>query len=126
MSLGTVGIRRLKVHTIVGLLPHERLHTQDIFVSIELLIDFSNCHQNGEEDLQFSVDYSTLATDISMWIQQNQFELLESIVLLGTQRILDQYPSVQSCTMEVEKPAAIEMATGAWVRWTRTQSFKTA
>lgn len=126
MSLGTVGIRRLKVHTIVGLLPHERLHTQDIFVSIELLIDFSSCHQNGEEDLQFSVDYSTLATDISMWIQQNQFELLESIVLLGTQRILDQYPSVQSCTMEVEKPAAIEMATGAWVRWTRTQSFKTA
>ena len=41
MSVGTVGIRRLKVHTIVGLLPHERIQKQDIFVSVELSIDFS-------------------------------------------------------------------------------------
>ena len=121
MSVGTVGIRRLKVHTIVGLLPHERIQKQDIFVSVELSIDFSNCVQNGKEDLRYSVDYSTVAADITEWIQLEKFELLESIVLLGTERILNQYPSVKQCTIEVEKPAAIEMATGAWVRWTRTR-----
>ena len=121
MSAGTVGIRRLKVHTIVGLLPHERIQKQDIFVSIELSIDFSGCVQNGTEDLQYSVDYSTVADDITEWIQAQKFELLESIALLGTKRILNQYASVLQCTIEIEKPAAIEMATGAWVRWTRTR-----
>ena len=121
MSAGTVGIRRLNVHTIVGLLPHERIQKQDIFVSIELSIDFSSCAQNGEEDLRYSVDYAIVAKDITEWIQVEKFELLESIALLGTERILNQYPSVLKCTMEIEKPAAIERATGAWVRWTRTR-----
>ncbi len=120
-ELGTVGIRRLCVHTIVGLLPHERVQTQDIFISIEMQIAFAQCYQDDQEDLSHSVDYATVAEDISTWIQREQFELLESIVLLGTQRILDQYQAVECCTMEVEKPAAIETATGAWVRWTRTR-----
>jgi len=120
-ELGTVGIRKLCVHTIVGLLPHERVQTQDIFVSIEMQIDFGQCYQDGHEDLAHSVDYATVAEDISTWIQREQFELLESIVLLGTQRILDQYQAIECCTMEVEKPAAIETATGAWIRWTRTR-----
>ena len=121
MSVGTVGIRGLKVHTIVGLLPHERVQKQDIFVAIELSIDFSNCVQNDTEDLRYSVDYAAVAKDITEWIQFEEFELLESIALLGTKRILNQYASVTQCTMEIEKPAAIEMATGAWVRWTRTR-----
>lgn len=117
MNTGTVGIRRLKVHTIVGLLPHERIHTQNIYVSIEMELDYTGCCMNNVEDLSYSVDYSTVAADIEQWIQKGQFELLESIALLGTKRILAQYPNVQTCTMEIEKPAAIEMATGAWVRW---------
>ena len=121
MSVGTVGIRRLKVHTIVGLLPHERVQKQDIFVSIELSINFSRCVQNDTEDLRYSVDYATVAKDITEWIQIEEFELLESIALLGTERILNQFSSVIRCTIEIEKPAAIEMATGAWVRWTRTR-----
>ena len=121
MSLGTVGIRRLKIHTIVGLLPHERVQKQDIFVSIELSINFSRCIQNDTEDLRYSVDYAAVAKDITRWIKIEKFELLESIALLGTERILNQYATVTQCTIEIEKPAAIEMATGAWVRWTRTR-----
>jgi FolB domain-containing protein len=117
VNTGTVGIRRLKVHTIVGLLPHERIHKQNIYVSIEMELDYTSCSLNNVEDLSYSVDYSSVAADIEQWIQKGQFELLESIVLLGTKRILAQYPMVQTCTMEIEKPAAIEMATGAWVRW---------
>ena len=119
MSIGVVGVRRLKIHTIVGLLPHERIQKQDIFVSIEMTIDFSACYQSGIEDLNHSVDYAAVAEDITTWIQTMEFELLESIAILGTERILTHYPSVYACTVEIEKPAAIEMATGAWVRWTQ-------
>lgn len=119
MSIGTVGIRRLKIHTIVGLLPHERVQKQDIFVSIDMTVDFSACYQNGTEDLSHSVDYATVAEDITTWIQTMKFELLESIAILGTDRILTLYPTVSACTLEIEKPAAIETATGAWVRWTQ-------
>ena len=108
MSIGTVGVRRLKIHTIVGLLPHERVQKQDIFVSIEMTVDFSACYNNGIEDLNHSVDYATVAEDITTWIQTMEFELLESIALLGTKRILTLYPSVSACTLEIEKPAAIE------------------
>jgi len=119
VNTGTVGIRRLKVYTIVGLLPHERIHKQHIYVSIEMQLDYTGCSLNTVEDLFYSVDYSTVASDIEQWIQKCQFELLESIALLGTKRILDRHPNVQACTIEIEKPAAIEMATGAWVRWTQ-------
>lgn len=119
IPMGTVGVRRLKVHTIVGLLPHERIQKQDIFVSIEMKIDFRRCNLDGVEDLSHSVDYATVAEDIATWIQAGEFELLESIALLATERILKQYPVVSSCTIEIEKPAAVEMAAGAWVRWTK-------
>lgn len=119
MSMGTVGIRRLKIHTIVGLLPHERIQKQDIFLSIEMAIDFTGCNQNDVEQLSHSVDYALVAEDMTSWVQEREFELLESIALLGTERILMQHPMVSACTIEIEKPAAIEMATGAWVRWTR-------
>ena len=118
MSSGTVGVRHLKIHTIVGLLPHERVQKQDIFVSIEMTVDFSACYNNGMEDLNRSVDYATVAEDITTWIQRMEFELLESIAILGTKRILTLYPSVSSCTLVIEKPAAIETATAAWVQWT--------
>ena len=49
MSVGTVGIRRLEVHTIVGLLPHERIQKQDIFVSVELSIDFLTVLKMGRK-----------------------------------------------------------------------------
>ena len=53
-----------------------------------------------KEDLRYSVDYATVAADITEWIQLEKIELLESIVLLGTERILNQYSSVKQCTIE--------------------------
>lgn len=76
----------------------------------------------GTETLSASVDYAKVATDLTQWIQEGKFELLETIALLGTERLLRQHPSVQSCAIEIEKPAAIEQATGAWVSWTRTRA----
>ena len=84
-------------------LPYERVQKQDIFVSIEMTLDFSACYDNGVEDLNQSVDYATVAEDITTWIQTMEFELLESIALLGTERILNLHPSVSACTMEIEK-----------------------
>ena len=121
MKMGHVGIRRLKIHTIVGLLPHERIHKQDIFVSVDMSIDFSGSHQAGIETLAGSVDYAAVATELTHWIQQSKFELLETIALLGTERLLNQHPAIQSCTIEIEKPAAIEEASGAWVSWTQVR-----
>ena len=87
-------------------------------------IDFRGCNQNGKESLQYSVDYAQIAIDLTQWIQLEKFELIESIALLGCQRILEKHPLVSSCTIEVQKPEAIDDAQAAWVSWTESRTMR--
>lgn len=119
--MGTVGLNNLSIHTIVGLLPLERIQPQEILLNIQMTIDFRRCNQNGKESLEYSVDYASIAIDFTEWIQEAKFELIESIALLGCQRILQEYPQVTACTVEVHKPEAIEDAQTAWVSWTENR-----
>lgn len=119
--MSIVGLQQLRIQTIVGLLPFERIQPQEIWLNITMHIDFQQCNQDGRESLDYSVDYATVATDLTQWIQQEKFKLIESIALLGCQRILEKHPLVSKCTIEVHKPEAIEDAHSAWVSWTETR-----
>lgn len=120
--MGTVGLNELSIQTIVGLLPLERIQPQEIRLNIQMTIDFRRCNQSGKESLEYSVDYASVATDFTEWIQESKFELIESIALLGCQRLLKQYPQITACSVEVHKPEAVENAQTAWVSWTETRS----
>ena len=72
---------------------------------------------NDIEDLSKSVDYSEVADNISTWIQQSKFELIESIAIKGTKRLLDTFPNIQNCKITVYKPEAIPQANAAMVSW---------
>ena len=55
------------------------------------------------------------------WIQESKFELIESIVLLGTERLLSLFPRITDCRITVHKTAAIPEANAASVSWFRTR-----
>ena len=119
--MGSVGIKQLRVQTIIGLLPHERIYPQELFLDIEMVVDFKQCINNNIEDLQQSVDYSEVANNLTKWIQESKFELIESIALLGTKRLLDTFQNIEECRITVYKPEAIPEAKAAMVSWKQTR-----
>ena len=38
--MGNVGIEKLRVQTIIGLLPHERIYPQELLLDIDMSVDF--------------------------------------------------------------------------------------
>ena len=119
--MGTVGIKQLKVQTIIGLLPHERIYPQLLLLDIEMTVHFEQCIQDHTEDLSQSVDYSEVAKNLTKWIQESKFELIESIALEGTKRLLHSFPNIEHCKITVLKPEAIPEAEAAMVSWKRSR-----
>ena len=119
--MGIVGIKRLNVQTIIGLLPHERIYPQQLLLDIEMTVHFEQCIQDRTEDLSQSVDYSEVAKNLTTWIQESKFELIESIALEGTKRLLESFPNIEHCKITVLKPEAIPEADAAMVSWQRSR-----
>ena len=119
---GTIGIESLEVHCIVGILPQERVQEQDLIVDIQLELDFSAV--SLDNNIASTVDYAELAEDISAWIKDSQFELLEVLVERACERIFLHYPLVEGCSFTVRKPAAIPQANAARVSVYRKRNLE--
>lgn len=110
---GLIGIESLRIHCIVGILPEERIQEQDLIVDIQLELDFSSVY--SDNSIASTVDYAELAEDLSQWIKDSKFELLEVLVEQACERIFRRYSLVEGCSFSVRKPAAIPQAEAAKV-----------
>ncbi len=70
-------IRDLRIETIVGLYDWERVAKQTLLVNIELATDIRLAASDG--DLQHTIDYSAVCAAVTKLIQDEEFELLESL-----------------------------------------------
>ena len=72
-----------------------------------MTIDFRRCNPNGKESLEYSVDYASLHR-LHRMDSRSQIWTDWKHRIVRCQRILQEYPQVTACTVEVHKPEAIE------------------
>ncbi len=70
-------IRDLKIETIVGLYPWERVARQCLCLDIDMATDVRQAAMN--DDLSLTIDYSAVCEAVTTLVQERQYQLIETL-----------------------------------------------
>ncbi|MBS4168923.1 dihydroneopterin aldolase [Parachlamydia sp. AcF125] len=104
---GLIGFENHQIPCIIGILPHERTHTQTIFVDLKVEADFRKCALS--DDIVDTVDYVALANVCSEFAQKRGYMLIEKYAYDVLQKLLHDYP-INWAWIKVKKPEALSSA----------------
>lgn len=113
---GTIGISDLKVNCIIGIYPHERNVTQDLFLDITIKYDFQNARKT--ENVNETIDYAKLAEMITDLGIKKKYQLIETYAEDTADLVLNHFP-VNEIFVKIKKPGAIKNAAYPFVEITR-------
>lgn len=99
-----IRIENLKIFAHHGVHPEENRLGQQFIVSV--CMELSTAKAGREDDLTASVSYSDAARMIAVWVQEENFQLIEAVAEKVACRLLAQWPAVRAVTVEVKKPWA--------------------
>jgi len=111
--MGKVKISSLRVNTIIGTLPEERLHRQQLIADLEFEYDAQAAA--SDDDLNLSVDYSAVEKQVVFLMENSSFALLEALAYAVGREVLT-FPQVVRVRVTLTKPAA--SAYGAMISFT--------
>lgn len=107
-NAGRITVSRLEIDTIVGAYARERKVLQTIYLDLDIDYDFGP--PAASDDLTAAVDYHHLSNQLARYIQDQQFELLETLTVSSSAFLLEHYPSIRGLTITVHKPSALGSA----------------
>lgn len=106
--LGTLHLYDLQIQCIVGIHPHERVNEQLLCLDVELDHDFAQAE--ATEHVNSTVDYTQVAACLTTFVQEQQFQLIETLAERGCALVFENWPEVSRCKLTVKKPAAVPAA----------------
>jgi len=99
-----VFLNGLKVDTIVGIYPEERVKKQPIVIDLELAFDIRAAAASG--DIGDALDYHALSLALVEFIEKSRYGLIEAMAEDIASLILTQYP-VSWLKLTLHKPEAL-------------------
>jgi D-erythro-7,8-dihydroneopterin triphosphate epimerase len=105
--MAIIRIKNLKVNTIIGFNPEERINKQDVIINFEIEVDITDAIQS--DDNQHIYDYKAVKKSIITMVEKSQFMLLEKLtneiltLIMKDSRVL-------RAKVEVDKPYALRYA----------------
>ena len=105
--LDTIFIKQLRIETIVGILPRERITPQPIFLDVKLSVDVRTPAKTG--DILDACDYTALADQVAAFIIEQKFLLIETLAEDVAELILRDF-KVEKVLLTVSKPNAVSAA----------------
>jgi FolB domain-containing protein len=112
-------IKNLLVRGIIGVNDWERKRPQDILINITLFTDTRRAAES--DDLQYSVNYSTMSRKVQAHAESVQRLTVEALAN-DLARICLEEKGVQKVVIRVEKPGAVRFAESVGVEIERLRS----
>lgn len=109
----------LRVDAIIGIDDWERVMTQAIIIDMALFTDVTDVAQT--QDLSQGINYKAVCEQVSKWVKDKKFELLETLVEYVSKQLLDNWP-ISKVSVRAVKPNAITLADAVGVQITRKPS----
>ena len=106
-KVATIRIHNLRLRTLIGFNPEERVKKQDIVINAE--IAFVLADGVFEDRVEEALNYKTITKAIIELVEGSQFLLLEKLVG-DVLAICTSDASVQRASVTVEKPHALRFA----------------
>lgn len=100
----TITIKDLEVYAHHGVFAEENKLGQKFLISAELYTDFSTAAKG--DDLTKSVDYGSVCSAITKFMQDNTYNLIETAAELLAQNLLSNYKLLYGLQIEIKKPWA--------------------
>jgi len=106
-SSATINIRNLRLRTLIGFNPEERIKKQDVVLNIEIKYSIDNTVL--QDNVEEALNYKVITKKVIEHVEQGRFLLLEKLVsdVLG---ICSEHPSVRSSRVTIDKPHALRFA----------------
>lgn len=115
-ALDLIYIRELKVDTQIGTYAWEQQIKQQVSLDLELAVDIRKAATS--KIISDTVDYAKLAAQVSDFIANGSFVLLETLAEEVAKLVMQEF-SVQGLRIRVSKPGALPKAREAGVIITR-------
>ena len=106
--MSTISLIDLEVACIIGILPHERTQEQNLFLDIDLDVDFGD--SNIADDINETIDYTKIAVMATQLGISKKYNLIESYCYDLNNLFLDTFKIIQQSKITVKKPNAIPKA----------------
>jgi dihydroneopterin aldolase len=108
--MDTLKISGLSVATQIGVHTWEQRISQPLLLDISMSFDCSQC----EDELSNTIDYDSLCSKVTEFIESNAFKLIETVANQVAALIKKEF-NVEQVTVSVSKPHAIKNAASAQV-----------
>lgn len=112
--MDTLSIESLSIYTHIGVYPWEKRILQQLKIDISLSLSIENCNDN----IANSIDYDELSKKVITFVQNNHFDLIETVAEQIAQLLKEQF-SLAQVTIRVSKPHAISQAANVSICITR-------
>lgn len=99
-----VFIENLTVETVIGIFDWEREIRQA--VSLDLEMDFDICRAAASDAIADTLDYKAVSKRLIRFIEQSEFQLVESLAEHCARIVLDEFP-VKRLKLKLSKPGAV-------------------
>jgi len=99
-----INIKRLEIYAKHGVFAEEKVTPQRFLVSAELYLDLREAGKT--DDLTKTIHYGTICHEIKGFLENNTFDLLETIAEKLAEELLIKNPQVQEVWLEIQKPDA--------------------
>ena len=109
-------IKKLQVYGCLGIHLHEQQIPQLIQISLSAGTDIRNAAIN--DDIQLTINYSTLAKKITQFISVSHFKTIEGLIEALAGQILED-PRITNIWLRIEKPNAVPNSESVGVEITR-------
>jgi D-erythro-7,8-dihydroneopterin triphosphate epimerase len=106
-SFAVINITNLRLRTLIGFNPEERVKKQDVVLNIE--IKYAVNEAALRDQVEDALNYKVITKKVIHHVERGQFLLLERLVadILG---ICSDHPSIRYAKVTIDKPHALRFA----------------
>jgi len=102
--MDAIKIDNLKIYAYHGVLPEENAVGQFFYINAVLYTDTRKA--GLEDDLSFSTHYGDVCQFMNQFVEENTFQLIETVAERLAQAILLKFERIQQLDLEIRKPSA--------------------
>ena len=106
-GLATIRVSNLRLRTLIGFNPDERVKKQDVVVNIE--IGYRLPDAVLDDSVEHALNYKTITKEVISHVENGQFLLLEKLVA-DVLEICSRHPTVRKASVTIDKPHALRFA----------------
>ncbi len=119
MALDKIMIEELLVRVILGINPEERIHKQDVVITLTLFVDLVKAGKT--DNIEDTINYKQLKLDVIDHAESSRCLLIERLA----QEVADlslRDCRVEKCVVKIEKPTALRFCKTVSVEIERCQN----